>query len=89
MYERPRLERGDPGDSLRCRQRSETLGACEGTVGENVRVLGALKVRGGPCGRHRLRATFRITGGMDCEPGEACPDIGYSSTVRVEEPRGC
>ncbi len=89
VYERPRLERPDPGDALQCRQRSETLGACDGTVGENVRILGALKVKGGPCGRDRLRATFRVYGGMDCEPGEPCPGIGYGPTVRVEEPRGC
>src|SRR5215210_8713164 len=58
VYERPRLEGPDPGDSLRCRQSSGTLGVCDGTVGEDVRILGALSVKGGPCGRNRLRATF-------------------------------
>lgn len=90
VYERPRLERPDPGDSLTCRRSSsETLGVCDGTVGEDVRILGALKVKGGPCGRNPLRATFRIQGGIDCEPGEACAEIAYSVRVRVEEPRGC
>ncbi len=89
VYERPKLEGPDPGDSLRCRQSSRTLGVCDGTVGEDVRILSALRVKGGPCGRNPLRATFRVSGGIDCEPGEACAAIAYTTTVRVEEPRGC
>lgn len=89
VYERPRLERPDPEDELSCRRISKTVGRCLGEVGEDVRILGALRVRGGPCGRDRLGTLFRVQGGVDCEPGEACIAIGYEVKVRVEQPRGC
>ncbi len=89
VYERPRLERPDPEDELSCRRISKAVGRCLGEVGEDVRILGALRVKGGPCGPDRLGTLFRVQGGVDCEPGEACIEVAYEVRVRVEQPRGC
>lgn len=90
VYERPKLERPDPEDRLRCGSLSGAVGKCSGEVGEQVRVLGALKVKGGACGAKRLRTQFRVRGGEDCDAGDqGCPGIGYEAVVRVEQPVGC
>lgn len=90
VLERPTLERPDPEDGLECARRSRILGRCTGEVGEQVRIVGALKVKGDPCCDHKLRVGFRALGGQDCDtPGRACPDIAYRARVFVKRPRGC
>jgi len=90
MLERPTLERPDPEDALFCGRRSRILGRCTGEVGEQVRIHGALKVKGDPCCDEKLRVGFRAFGGEDCDPpATACPDIAYRARVFVKRPRGC
>jgi hypothetical protein len=86
----PVLEHPDQGDTLTCQRRASKVARCLGDVGERVRIVGELKVRGRPCARPLPRFRFRAFGGEDCdEPGTACPDIGYSAGKRVTHPRGC
>jgi hypothetical protein len=86
----PVLEHPDQGDSLSCKRRAPKGARCLGNVGENVRIVGELKVRGRPCAHPLPRMRFRAFGGVDCdEPGIACPSIGYSAGRRVTHPRGC
>ncbi len=86
----PVLEHPDQGDTLSCKRRGPKVARCHGDVGENVRIIGELKVRGRPCAHPLSRVRFRAFGGEDCdEPGGACPDIAYSVGVRVTHPRGC
>ncbi len=83
----PVLEHPDQGDSLSCERRAPKVARCLGDVGENVRIVGELKLRGRPCARPLPRVRFRAFGGEDCdEPGGACPAIAYSVGVRVSTP---
>ena len=85
---RPALDRPDPEDHVRChRDRNPPAATCAGEMGDNVRLRGALRVRGNPC--HALRTGFGVTGGVDCEPGQQCIDIGYAANLPPKPPRGC
>lgn len=86
---RPALDRPDPEDSLICAKSSTTLARCKDEVGQDVRIRGGLKVRGRVCGSDPVRIRFRAEGGIDCEVGEVCPDIGYRGVVTARRPRGC
>ena len=45
----PVLEHPDQGDTLSCKRPAPKGARCLGDVGENVRIVGELKVRGRPC----------------------------------------
>jgi hypothetical protein len=86
----PVLEHPDQGDTLRCKRHAPRGARCVGNVGENVRIVGELKVRGRPCAHPLPRVRFRAFGGEDCDaPGTACPSIAYLAAKRVTHPRGC
>jgi hypothetical protein len=86
----PVLEHPDAGDRLACARLHRKTARCIGDVGERVRIIGELKVRGGPCARPHLRVRFSGFGGEDCDqPGTGCPLIGYSAKKRVTHTRGC
>jgi hypothetical protein len=87
VQRRPALRDPDAEDHFRCSRRSATLVRCLGEAGANVRIDGSFGVRGDPCAG--LRARFRTQGGLDCEPGTACPDIGFAGRVETRHPRGC
>jgi len=83
----PRLDDPDAGDRLRCRRgrRDRRDVACRGETGSDVRVVGAFRVSGDPC---RLSAQISASGGVDGEPGEAVPRVGYFAKVNRGRPRG-
>ncbi len=89
VLRRPRLDNADVGDRLVCRRTGARQGVrCRGETGSGVRIRGAYAVNGDPCAG--LKTRFAVSGGMDCDsPGFACPAIGYSGTLRRDQPRGC
>jgi len=85
---RPALDRPDPEDHVRCHgSHNPRVASCAGEMGENVRLRGALRIRGNPC--HALRTAFGVLGGVDCEPGQQCIRIGYAANLPPKPPRGC
>jgi hypothetical protein len=86
----PVLEHPDQGDALSCKRHAPKGARCAGNVGENVRIVGELKVRGRTCAHPLPRFRFRAFGGVDCDdPATGCPSVAYLGTKRVTHPRGC
>ncbi len=59
---------------------------CEGMVHGAATVSGAFRVRGDRCDADTL---FETSGGLDCDSGEVCPEIGLILRRRVRAPAGC
>jgi hypothetical protein len=90
VLQHPVLEHADNGDRLTCERAAPRRARCRGDVGQGARIVGDLKVRGGPCRPPRLHVRFSGFGGEDCDlPGQACSDIGYGAKKRIHNTRGC
>jgi hypothetical protein len=77
--------RADPGDGFMCSREEGTV-ACAGRAGEGARVEGRFRTRRPAC---EVSANALISGGVDCEAGEACIDIAYIGAFEVRKPKGC
>jgi hypothetical protein len=74
---RTRLYRADAEDALACRKRAPRRADCRGGVGQDARIAVRLVLDKPVCRGPRPRLTVTATGGIDCDDGQACPDIGY------------
>jgi hypothetical protein len=82
VREHPRLYHAESDDRLDCRRTARRRVGCTGSLGSFVRPRIRVRLRRPTCADPALRMRVTATGGIDCPPGEACPDIGFVATAR-------
>jgi hypothetical protein len=78
--------RVDPEDYFTCGRDGRSKMSCSGRAGRAARVRSSFQLREPRC---RARIDIDVWGGVDCEPGQACIDVGYSDRARGLRPNGC
>lgn len=86
---RPRLYGADSGDSLTCRRSARRRATCTGSIGAFVRARVKLRLRRPTCDAPRFRTLATATGGIDCDPGAACPGIALGASAGSGRALGC
>ena len=89
VRERPRLNGADSGDRLSCKRTARRRAGCTGSLGSFTRPRIRLRLARPTCSDPVLRMRVTATGGLDCPPGEACPEIGLITRARTEGALGC
>jgi hypothetical protein len=85
----PALHGADPEDSLTCEPRGTRRIACRGSMGTHARAQLGLRLRRPACEPRPFRVRARMSGGLDCDSGTACPDIGFVATAASGRTLGC
>jgi hypothetical protein len=78
---------GDPGQQMGCRRNHEGRSIrCLGRAENGATIAGRFRVAGDPCA---TATDFTVTGGVDCDGGEACIEVALIDERADRRPSGC
>jgi hypothetical protein len=75
----PELVGARPMDSMRCRASRSGGVSCSGTLKPLSRVHISINVNEAACNPPMMRLAVYTRGGPPCEPGQLCPEVGFSN----------